>query len=72
VGALGEGTRRPLAIEIMDGAVAIAADSDDAIDVSFTLPSGAYATTVMREVMKTDADEPVAATEPDPSDSDPA
>jgi tRNA pseudouridine13 synthase len=62
VGALGEGTRRPLAIEITDGAVAVAAGVDDAIDVSFTLPSGAYATTVMREVMKTD--EPTAATDP--------
>jgi tRNA pseudouridine13 synthase len=81
VGALGEGTRRPLAIEISDGAVAIAAGpgSDDAIDVSFTLPSGAYATTVMREVMKTD--EPAAATDPagdatdavaDAPDSDPS
>jgi tRNA pseudouridine13 synthase len=79
VGALGEGTRRPLAIEITDGAVAVAAGLDDAIDVSFTLPSGAYATTVMREVMKTD--EPAAATDPagdatdavaDAPDSDPS
>jgi tRNA pseudouridine13 synthase len=55
VGALGEGTRRPLAIAITD-AVARPA-GDDAIDVSFALPAGAYATAVMREVMKIDGDE---------------
>jgi len=55
VGALAEGTRRPLAVELDDVAVAVAADVVGAVDVSFTLPSGAYATTVMREVMKTDA-----------------
>ncbi len=52
-GALAEGTRRPLAIAITDASAR--ASGDDAIDVSFTLPSGAYATAVMREIMKPDA-----------------
>jgi tRNA pseudouridine13 synthase len=62
-GALAEGTRRAVAIAITDATAAAA--GDDAIDVSFTLPSGAYATAVMREVMKTDAPEPVPDA-PDP------
>ena len=51
-GALAEGTRRPIAIAIT--ATHVAVFSDDALDVSFTLPAGAYATAVMREIL-TDA-----------------
>jgi tRNA pseudouridine13 synthase len=51
VGAIAAGTRRDAAITVDDaGVVAVA---PDAIEVSFTLPAGAYATTVMHEVMKT-------------------
>ncbi|HUJ61384.1 MAG TPA: tRNA pseudouridine(13) synthase TruD [Kofleriaceae bacterium] len=50
VRAIAEGTRRDAAIAIAD--VDVTAIAPDAIEVSFTLPSGAYATTVMREVMK--------------------
>jgi tRNA pseudouridine13 synthase len=52
-GALGEGTRRPLAIAVTDGTATACADG--ALDVSFTLPAGAYATAVMREILKADA-----------------
>ena len=49
---LAEGTRRDASIEV--AAVAVAAAGDDStLEVAFTLPGGAYATAVMREVMKT-------------------
>lgn len=47
--ALAEGTRRDAAIRIGDASVT---PIEDGIEVAFTLPSGAYATAVMREVMK--------------------
>jgi len=50
VGAIAEGTRRDAAIALGD--VAIFAVDGSTLDVAFTLPGGAYATTVMREVMK--------------------
>jgi tRNA pseudouridine13 synthase len=49
-GDLALGARRPLAIRVADPAATTS--SLDAIDVSFTLPAGAYATAVMREIMK--------------------
>jgi tRNA pseudouridine13 synthase len=68
-GDLALGTRRPLAIAITDASVTVvppvtdgsvtrgsAPSGDDAIDVRFTLPSGAYATAVMREIMKPETD----------------
>ncbi len=48
-GKLALGTRRPLAIRIGEPRVRVL---EDAIEVGFSLPSGAYATTVMREVIK--------------------
>jgi tRNA pseudouridine13 synthase len=66
VGALGEGTRRHLAIAITDPTVT--ATGDDVIDVSFSLPAGAYATVVMREVMKTDAATASPGEPADPAD----
>ncbi|MBS1122726.1 MAG: tRNA pseudouridine synthase TruD [Deltaproteobacteria bacterium] len=58
VKAIAEGTRRDAAIAVADVAVA---EADDAtIEVAFTLPGGAYATAVMRELMKT-RDEPAPA-----------
>lgn len=53
VRALAEGTRRDAAIAVGDPAVAELAP--EAIEVTFTLPGGAYATAVMREIMKPDA-----------------
>ncbi len=53
-GKLAEGTRRALGVTVEDAAVRALAD--DALEVSFALPAGAYATAVMREVMKTDAE----------------
>jgi tRNA pseudouridine13 synthase len=52
--ALGEGTRRDATIVVGEPSVtAIAAgEPEQGIEVAFTLPSGAYATAVMREVMK--------------------
>lgn len=50
VRALAEGTRRDAAIEV-SGAAASALDPET-LEVAFTLPGGAYATAVMREIMK--------------------
>ena len=49
VRAIAEGTRRDAAIAVDDAAVE---PHEDGLVVCFTLPAGAYATTVMREVMK--------------------
>jgi tRNA pseudouridine13 synthase len=49
VRSIAEGTRRDAAIEVGMPEVRV---TDDGIDVSFTLPGGAYATAIMREVMK--------------------
>ena len=48
--AIDEGTRRDASIDVRDWTIEPIAP--DAIEVCFTLPGGAYATTVMREVMK--------------------
>jgi len=58
VRAIAEGTRRDATIEVRDAAVTPV--DDTTIDVAFTLPGGAYATTVMREIMK-DPAQPVDA-----------
>jgi len=50
VRAIAEGTRRDATIEVTD--VAVVTLDPDAIEVGFTLPGGAYATAVMREIMK--------------------
>jgi len=49
-GKLAAGARRPLAVPL-EGAAARPA-GPDAIEIEFTLPAGAYATVVLREVMK--------------------
>jgi tRNA pseudouridine13 synthase len=51
VRAIAEGTRRDATVEVTG--VTVAAANDETIDVEFTLPGGAYATAVLREVMKT-------------------
>lgn len=56
VARIAEGTRRDATIAVRDPAVRTA---DDSLEVEFALPSGAYATAVMRELMKSDS---VAAT----------
>ena len=53
VRAIAEGTRRDATIEVRD--VAVAAVDPSTLDVAFTLPGGAYATVVMREIMKDQA-----------------
>ncbi len=55
VARMAEGTRRDAAVAV--DAVDVAVDPDDATSllVSFGLPSGAYATVIMRELQKTDA-----------------
>jgi tRNA pseudouridine13 synthase len=52
VRAIAEGTRRDAAIEVTG--TTVAALDDSTVEVAFTLPGGAYATAVMREVMKND------------------
>ncbi len=52
VRALAEGTRREATIEVADATVTESPDSGT-FEVAFALPGGAYATAVMREVMKT-------------------
>lgn len=51
VRAIAEGTRRDATIHV--GAPAVRSVEPGVIEVSFSLPGGAYATAVMREVMKT-------------------
>ena len=51
VAAIAEGTRRDATIFIRDIAVVAV---DRALEVTFALPAGAYATAVMREVLKTE------------------
>jgi tRNA pseudouridine13 synthase len=60
VRAIAEGTRRDATIEVRD--VAVVAVDGSTIEVAFALPGGAYATAVMREVMK--GDQPVDADPP--------
>jgi len=52
VRAIAEGTRRDASIEVGDPTVV---EEAGALVISFTLPGGAYATTVMREIMKGDS-----------------
>ena len=56
VGKLAQGTRRRLAVPLGD--VSVRTAGDRAIEVSFELPSGSYATAVMREVVKGTANFP--------------
>jgi tRNA pseudouridine13 synthase len=51
LGQLAPGARRPIAVRL-DGA-AVRPVAADAISIEFALPSGAYATAVLRELMKT-------------------
>ncbi|MCE9572058.1 MAG: tRNA pseudouridine(13) synthase TruD [Deltaproteobacteria bacterium] len=57
-GDLAFGTRRALAIAITDPACVACAP--DALDVSFTLAAGAYATAVIRELMKNEGNREAA------------
>ena len=50
VKAIAEGTRRDAAIAVRE--IVVTRVDDETIDVAFALPGGAYATAVMREVMK--------------------
>ena len=52
VGDIAEGSRRDAAIELLDVSVHDGGDVAGSVVIGFTLPSGAYATVVMREVMK--------------------
>lgn len=56
LGKIALGTRRALGV-LVEAPEARPAEGG-AVDLSFTLPSGSYATAVMREVMKTDRDFP--------------
>ncbi len=47
---LAQGTRRPLSIPLADADAHI--DADDQLVVSFGLPSGSYATAILREIQK--------------------
>jgi tRNA pseudouridine13 synthase len=49
VRAIAEGTRRDAAVSVGNPSVRAV---EDAVELAFTLPGGAYATAVMREVMK--------------------
>jgi tRNA pseudouridine13 synthase len=48
---LGEGTRRPARVRLSECRVE---RDGDALQLAFELPAGAYATTVLREVMKSE------------------
>jgi tRNA pseudouridine13 synthase len=53
VRAIAEGTRRDAAIAVTDPVVR-AVEPAGTLEVEFALPAGAYATVVMREIMKPD------------------
>jgi len=57
VRAIAEGTRRDATVEVTDASVT---EEPGAVVIGFTLPGGAYATAVMREIMKLAA-EPASA-----------
>lgn len=50
VGKLALGTRRPIAVEL--GEPRVTSLPDNALEVSFDLPAGSYATVVLREIIK--------------------
>jgi tRNA pseudouridine13 synthase len=57
-GRLAEGTRRPLAVDLGSAAarpLELPGQESRAIEVTFQLPAGAYATVVMREIVKGEA-----------------
>ena len=73
LGNLASGTRRTAALRLTDAAVEELAP--DAIRVTFSLPAGAYATAILREVQKSadgfGHDHPPASDDPvDPGDAD--
>lgn len=55
-GKLAQGTRRPLAVDL--GEVAVNVVDSTSIELRFELPAGAYATAVLREVLKGPTDFP--------------
>jgi len=58
LGKLALGARRPIGVPLGDVAASAVADGDDnAVEVRFSLPAGAYATAVLREIIKPDDDQ---------------
>jgi tRNA pseudouridine13 synthase len=57
LGGLAEGTRRPLTVAVEGPSVRLG-EAADAIVVSFALPSGAYATVLLDEVVKPEGSSP--------------
>jgi len=51
-----KGERRPLRIPLLELEVHPGSEGDDTLVLTFALPKGCYATTVLREVMKADED----------------
>jgi tRNA(Glu) U13 pseudouridine synthase TruD len=49
-GKLAEGTRRPIAVDV--GETSVTDGGNGTVTLTFALPPGAYATAVLREVMK--------------------
>ena len=66
LGKLAPGTRRALSIALDD--VAVETVGEDAIRIQLTLPSGAYATAVLREVLKVEGRDVGAEPSPAPVD----
>ncbi len=62
LGPLGEGARRPVRFRVTDASVE---PNDGALTFALTLPRGAYATVVLREVTKSDDDPRAPDVEPD-------
>lgn len=69
---LAPGSRRDAAIAIADWSVEGVADAPAAVRVRFTLPAGAYATAVMRELQKPSDASSAEAADVDASESDPS
>jgi len=49
LGSIAEGTRRPLAVPVMDATWSL---DGSTVELAFTLPAGSYATVLLDDVMK--------------------
>ena len=59
LGSIAEGTRRPFSVTVTEATWSV---DGSTVELSFTLPTGSYATVLLDEVMKSSVDSAVAST----------